>query len=57
MGEHKKNSRPSTEGQHEKGLARVDRDKQGGEKGDKHREYRKQPKKPRKPPKKPKKKK
>ena len=38
MGEHKKNPRPSTQGQHEKGQARVDRDK-GGEKKDKRREY------------------
>jgi RHS repeat-associated protein len=38
-GEHTKNARPSTEEKHQKGKARKQRDKKGGEKGDARRPY------------------
>ena len=37
--EHTKNKRPSTKNKHQKGRARSDRDKRGGEKGDARRPY------------------
>ncbi|WP_203672514.1 RHS repeat-associated core domain-containing protein, partial [Cellulomonas phragmiteti] len=38
--EHTKNARPSTTGKHERGQARKNTDKKGGEKGDARRPYR-----------------